>query len=147
MANNGTKKGLFEDFLKIRIKGKPGKESDAGIAVKGNTLVDVLEKASDAGKLMDYSEFNQFRTLGTDRNEQYRVYDEMAYDSVVSTALELYADDATQYNQKGQIVWVESEDPQIAQFANRLIEYLVGNVITPLPLQLSGPPLIQLLTH
>lgn len=127
MARNSTKRSFFEEFLKIRIKGKPGKESDAGIAVKGNTLVDVLEKASDAGKLVDYSEFQQFRTIGTDRNEQYRVYDEMAYDSVVSTALELYSDDATQYNSKGQIIWVESEDPQIAQFANRLIDNLQLN--------------------
>lgn len=127
MARNSTNRSLFEEFLKIRIKGKPGKEADAGIAVKGNTLVDVLEKASDAGKLVDYSEFQQFRTIGTDRNEQYRVYDEMAYDSVVSTALELYSDDATQYNSKGQIIWVESEDPQIAQFANRLIDNLQLN--------------------
>lgn len=126
MAND-KRKSFLEDFLKIRIKGKPGKESDAGIATKGNTLVDVLEKASEAGKIVDISEFQQFRTLGTDRNEQYRMYDEMAYDSVVSAALELYSDDATQYNSKGQIVWVESEDPTIAQFANRLIDNLQIN--------------------
>ena len=120
---NGNKK-FFEDFLKIRIKGKPGKETSIGIASKNKTLSTELEGAIDSGSFVDTTAFNQFRTLGTDRNEQYRMYDEMGLDSIISAALELYTDDATQYNNKGQIIWVESEDPQIAQFGNRLLDNL-----------------------
>lgn len=125
MANNNNgRKSFFEDFLKIRVKGKPGKESEIGIASPKNTLVSELDSLSDLGQFVNTSEFQSFRTLGSDRNEQYRMYDEMANDSIIASALELYADDATQYNAKGQVIWAESEDPNAAQFANRLLEVL-----------------------
>lgn len=118
---------FLEDLLKIRIKGKPGKESAIGIASKNNTLPSELEDVVDAGNFVDTTAFQQFRTLGSDRNEQYRMYDEMSTDSIIAAALELYSDDATQYNTKGQIIWVESEDPTIAQWGNRLIDNLQLN--------------------
>lgn len=129
MANNNDKqkKSFFEDFLKIRIKGKPSKETEIGIASKSNTLVNVLDELSDSSHLVDLGEFQKFRTLGTDRNSQYRMYDEMALDTIISTALELYTDDATQYNTNGQVVWAESEDPNVSAFANRLIDVLQIN--------------------
>lgn len=118
---------FLEDLLKIRIKGKPGKESSIGIASKNNTLPSELEDVVDAGNFVDTTAFQQFRTLGSDRNEQYRMYDEMSTDSIIAAALELYSDDATQYNTKGQVIWVESEDPTIAQWGNRLIDNLQLN--------------------
>lgn len=117
-------RNIYEDYLKIRIKGKPGKESDIGIASRVNTLSNTLETVVDSGNFVDTTAFNQFRTLSSDRNDQFRMYDEMAYDSIISAALDLYSDDATQYNADGKILWVESEDPQIAQFGNRLIDNL-----------------------
>ena len=36
----------------------------------------------------------------------------------------MYADDATQYNRDGNIIWAESDDPVIADAANRLIRVL-----------------------
>ena len=124
---NNKRKSFFEDFLKIRIKGKPGKESEIGIASPSNTLVHTLDALSESGNFVNTSEFQSFRTLGSDRNEQYRMYDEMANDSIIASALELYADDSTQYNAKGQVIWAESEDTNIAQFANRLIDVLQIN--------------------
>ena len=121
------RKTLIEDYLKLRVKGKPSVNSEIGLAPDSQSLVNVLDKLSATGQLVDLAEFEKFRTLGTDRNEQYRMYDEMALDSVISAALELYADDATQYNTKGQIVWVESDEPKIAQAANRLIDVLQIN--------------------
>lgn len=125
--NEKRKKSLFEDFLKIRVKGKPSKETEIGIASKSNSLVNVLGNLSDTSQLIDLSEFQKFRTLGTDRNSQYRMYDEMALDTIISTALELYTDDATQYNTNGQVIWAESEDANVSVFANRLIDVLQIN--------------------
>lgn len=48
----------------------------------------------------------------------------MKADSVVAAALEMYADDATQYDSEGRIMWVESDDPDVAAFGNRLIDVL-----------------------
>lgn len=127
MPEDKRKKSFLEDFLKIRIKGKPSKETEIGVASKSNSLINIIDRLDNGSQLLDLGEFEKFRTLGTDRNSQYRMYDEMANDSIISTALELYTDDATQYNTKGQIIWAESEDPNIATFANRLLEVLQIN--------------------
>lgn len=128
MANdNKPKKSFFEDFLKIRIKGKPGKESNIGIVPPKDSLGNQLQNAVENGNYVDLATLEQFRTLGTDRNSQYRMYDEMAYDSILSAALEIYTDESTQYNTDGNIIWVESDDPNVAKFGNHLIESLQLN--------------------
>lgn len=48
----------------------------------------------------------------------------MKADAVVAAALEMYADDATQYDSEGRIIWVESDNDDVAKFGNRLIEVL-----------------------
>lgn len=108
---------------KIRIVPNPGKENDIPISRPGTSLVDILEEI-DSSHIVDLSQLNEFRTISADRENQYKAYDEMKEDSVISAALELYTDDATQYNQDGKIIWAESEDTDIAKFANRLIEIL-----------------------
>lgn len=116
---------LFEDVLGIRIKPKPSKFSSVPIEQPGDTLGDtLLDKDLDGANIVDISQLNEFRTMSSDRETQYRIYDEMALDSVIASALEMYADDATQYNSKGQIIWAESEDQDISSFANRLIDIL-----------------------
>jgi len=87
----------------------------------GNTLPDAVE-GLDASNMLDLSQFNKMRELATDRESQYRVFDEMEHDSIIAAALELYADDATQYNAYGKVIWAESDTPDIASFANRLID-------------------------
>lgn len=116
---------LFEDVLGIRIKPKPSKFNKVPIEQPGDTLGDtLLDKDLDGANIVDISQLNEFRTMSSDRETQYRIYDEMALDSVIASALEMYADDATQYNSKGQIIWAESEDQDISSFANRLIDIL-----------------------
>lgn len=123
MAKDSNKGKFFEDGLRIRIKGKPSVDSEIGVASSSSALVNILNCAS-SGKYIDLTEFQQFRTIGADRNEQYRCYDEMAQDAIIASALEMYADDATQYNAKGEIIWAESENTDVARFANRLINIL-----------------------
>lgn len=125
--NNLNKKSFFEDFLKIRIKGKPSKETSIGVSSEKDSLGNVLETAISNGEIVDLATLNQFRNIGTDRNSQYRMYDEMATDSILSAALEIYADESTQYNTNGDIIWAESENPTIAKFANKIIEDLQLN--------------------
>lgn len=127
MANNRSRGRIFlEDVLGIRVRGVPDIRDSVPVAQPpedfGTTLIEL-----DGSSLFDYGQLNQFRTLTDDRNLQYKMYDEMAEDSIISAALELYADDATQYNTKGQVIWAESDDVDIAKFANRLIDILQLN--------------------
>ena len=116
-------RNFLESAFRIRIQPNHGKENDLSITRPGNGLVDMFEEL-EGSRIIDTSDLDHFRTLAEDRNMQYRAYDEMKEDSIISAALELYADDATQYNQDGKIIWAESEDPEISAFANRLLNIL-----------------------
>ena len=117
-------KSLNEERIRIRIK--PNSTAEDGIqnARKGKTLVDILADTLESGSTINLAELDGFRRLSNERDIQYRVYDEMREDSIISAALEMYADDATQYNRDGSIIWIDSDDPNIAAFGNRLIDNL-----------------------
>lgn len=117
---------LLEDKLGIRIKGRPDKRNDMSINVD-KTLGDTIRDLAEASSGVDLTELDSFRTISTDREAQYRVYDEMDMDSTISSVIEMYADDATQYNNKGQVIWAESSDSDVSAFANRIIDVLQLN--------------------
>lgn len=109
----------------IRIRGNSQKSNEIGIEVDDD-LAKVLIEDSDVEQQI-LNAVNEFRQLSSNRNEQYDAYDEMEKDSIISAALKMYADDATQYNLDGNVIWAESDDPNIADFANRLIQVLKLN--------------------
>ena len=115
---------FLEDKIRIRIK--PNSTAEDGIqnVRSGSTLADRLIDTIESGSTMSLSELDGFRRLSSERDIQYQVYDEMREDSIISAALEMYADDATQYNRDGSIIWVDSDDSNVASFANRLIDNL-----------------------
>ena len=105
----------------IRVKPNPGKSREAEFD-PDDELASIL--AADDSNKQQILSIQQFRELSQNRNEQYQAFDEMEKDATVSAALKMYADDATQYNLDGNVLWVESDDPDIAKFGNRLIEVL-----------------------
>gem|GEM_PF-4503174 len=65
----------------------------------------------------------QIRTVSSNRQREYQEYDRMEQDVLISSALELYADESTQQNDRGEIAWVESsDDPELAEFLNEKLE-------------------------
>lgn len=118
MANRLTK--FLEDFTQFRIKNAPSDRADMSISEKNDELVNRM--TSSDSPISSLSQLSEFRTIAEDRETQYNTYDEMATDSVIAAALEIYADDATSYNEKGQIIWVESDIPEIADAGNRLLD-------------------------
>lgn len=106
----------------IRVKPNKGKESEVNINVD-DELAAMLNNM-DTDTRMNLEEINQFRELSNDRSAQYDAFDEMEKDASISAALKMYADDATQYNLDGDVIWVESDDPDVAAFGNRLLKVL-----------------------
>ena len=116
---------LFERVLSgIRIKGNPGRAKQVDIEVDKD-LAQQLSDASLDTELL--SAINDFREISDNRAEQYDAFDEMEKDGTISAVLQMYADDATQYNLDGDVIWVESSNPDIAAFGNRLIDVLKLN--------------------
>lgn len=105
----------------IRVKPNPGKTPDSDID-PDSELAQIL--GADSLTQQQMLSIAAFRELSHNRSEQYDVFDEMEKDATISAALKMYADDATQYNLDGDVIWVESADPNIAKFGNRLLDKL-----------------------
>ena len=109
---------LREFFTRLRIGKMPSDRSELPIT----SVKDEIVSNIDSTETNVTGQFNQFRMLSTDRQTMYDAYDEMKTDSVIAAALELYADDATQTDENGRVIWVESESEEITKAANRLID-------------------------
>lgn len=115
---------ISEKRSSIRIMPKPDPRDNTLIAKPGNSLIDILNDEIEAGSTINLSQLENFRTLSNDREEQFKVYDELIQDSEVSAILEIYADEATQYDTEGRIIWAESDDTDVAKFVNNLLDKL-----------------------
>lgn len=76
---------------------------------------------------VDMSTLNSFTHVSQSRNQVYDLIDSMAEDSTIAAILETYAEDATEYNDKGDIIWCESEDGSVAQFITYLLQTMQVN--------------------
>lgn len=123
MAEKKQRRSFRERFSRIKIDKMPPEEKDLHIVSKDDEIVTQL----DATNIRSVEQLNDFRRLTEDRQTQLAAYDEMKQDSIIAAALEIYADDATQADEQGRILWVESDDEEIQKAANRLLD------ITELP--------------
>lgn len=80
----------------------------------------------DLMQLTDYSVWkmiDSIRTMTDSRLTQYQEYDDMEKDILISSALELYADDSTQPDTRtGKNVWIHSDDAQLKADLERVLD-------------------------
>ena len=105
-----------------KIQPQPVPETPTGIDTKNEFLNDVIEAATSTQ--IDITSINNFSQLSHSRETLYQVLDTMAQDSTVATILEIYAEDATETNENGEVVWVESSDADIVSYITFLIKSL-----------------------
>lgn len=120
MAEKKQRRSFRERFSRIKIDKMPPEEKDLHIVSKDDEIVTQL----DATNIRSVEQLNDFRRLTEDRQTQLAAYDEMKQDSIIAAALEIYADDATQADEQGRILWVESDNEEIQQAANRLLDIM-----------------------
>lgn len=124
----GFIQNLFEDKLKIKFVKNNNEFS--GVPITSDKEDITYKQINDIGSssLLDGEAIATFRRLSSNRQEKYTSYENMLTDATIAAAMEMYADDATQYDpKKGKIIWVEAADPDIAKAANRLIDVLQIN--------------------
>lgn len=73
---------------------------------------------------LDISSFNSLQSTAQNRNDIYNIYDSMCQDTTLSAVVETYAEDATERNDNGKIVWVESENAEVASLVDYYIDTL-----------------------
>lgn len=100
----------------------PKPQQEIGIDLK-DVLFDNIINAGLSSKL-DISALEQFTFVSQNRDQVYAMIDTMSQDSLVAAILETYAEDATEYNDDGKIVWSESSDEEV----NKYITYLLDTM-------------------
>ena len=102
---------------KIKPVAPDTKEADVGIS---DTLYDnILQVGFNSP--VDLSSINSLSQQATTRNEMYNIYDTMCEDGQISAVIKTYAEDATQRNNEGNIVWATSNDSNVAYLINYYI--------------------------
>ena len=108
---------------KIHPTVKP--ETNIGLDVS-DEFWDAMMSAGDANAI-DIGAINNFSQLSQNRETLYQVLDTMAEDPVIAAALETYAEDATEANEQGDIVWAESSDATVGRYVTFLLDSLNVN--------------------
>jgi hypothetical protein len=122
--NRGFFTRLLEDRLHIRVTPNNNNELYNISAEKDDITVKELDSNIETSSLIDAATLQDFFTISQNRNNKYLGFEEMLQDPIIAAAVEMYADDATIYNDKGDVIWAEGEDPNIVDAANRLIKVL-----------------------
>jgi hypothetical protein len=87
------------------------------------TLYDNIIQAGFSSQL-DIHALDSLNQNAESRNQMYNLFDTMCEDGSIGAVVETYAEDATERNDKGSIVWVEAPDSKVAQFIEFLIDTL-----------------------
>lgn len=104
------------------ISPAPKPEKDIGIDTKDLFYQNII--SAGQANAIDIGAIEAFTTISNSRDLVYNLLDTMAEDSTVSAILEAYAEDSTEYNDEGRIVWVDSSDSNVAQYVDFLLKTL-----------------------
>lgn len=122
-------RSFFEDAFRTKILPLGNKYKGMPISDDKDDLTYKQIKEGECGaSILDGQAINKFRTLSSNREERYTQFEALLKDATIAAAIEMYADDSTQYDYRtGKIIWAESDDENVAAAANRLIDVLQIN--------------------
>lgn len=93
-----------------------------GIDLDNELLYNIID-ATQVDQV-DINKLQSFTNVSRNRNELYDTLDHMAEDTTLASVLETYAEDATEMNDSGAIVWCESDEPEVAKYVSFLLNSL-----------------------
>ena len=113
------------ELLNKKTKAVPVPEERKDIDTNKTFINNII----DAGisDQIDISAITSFTTESQSRDAFYDMIDSMSKDPTISAALETYAEDATEYNENGDIIWATSDDSDINTYINYLLNTLQAN--------------------
>ena len=121
MPNNNID-NEYKGIYGVKTETVPKPEVEIGIDQKDSVLWNLIGEGTSSQ--VDLSKIESLFTVSQNRNSIYDMLDTMSEDPLISAALEIYAEDATEPNDKGQIVWVESNDGDVAKYVQFLLDSL-----------------------
>ena len=125
MSDNIDTKNMYQDEspdLGHKINPIPVPETQIGVDTDDAFYDSIIEGGESAS--VDITKINAFTQITNNRETLYETLDTMAQDSTVSAVLETYAEDATETNEQGEIIWAESSDPKVLRYVTFLLKSL-----------------------
>lgn len=123
LYDNATQETAFEKPTELygkEIKPVPKPKLEIGIDRNNEFLSNILDEGTNSAS--DISKINSFTQVSQRRDQIYKLLDTMSEDPLIASALEIYAEDVTETNDKGAIMWCESDDPEIAKYVTFLLD-------------------------
>ena len=103
-----------KQFVGKMAKPVPKSEENIGIDTKQEFASELLIGAEK--QEIDISELMNFQTFAQSREALYQLIDVMGEDTLINSILESYAEDATQRNSEGRVVWIESDNADVQKY-------------------------------
>ena len=119
MAN--TEETAFRniDYNNITVP-KPVPEKINNVDVNQSLFNDIIIAGEDNN--LNVPAINTFTSVSRARDSIYDMIDEMAQDATISAVLDIYAADACEPNDRGQVVWVSAEDEKVGKEVEHLLD-------------------------
>ena len=111
-----------DELYNKEVESIPIPQKEIGIDLD-NVVIDNIIQTVETSQF-DANLINNFSHVSRSRNELYDTLDEMGNDSIIAAVLETYAEDATETNDQGYIVWAESSDSDVLKFITYLLNAL-----------------------
>lgn len=105
-----------------KVQAVPTPQHEIGIDLDNHILDNIVETMQTSQ--FDVNALNSFTHVSRSRNEIYDTLDDMGDDPIIAAVLETYAEDATETNDAGSIVWAESNDGEALKFITYLLKAL-----------------------
>lgn len=118
-------KNLYKDDTSVygtKINPTPVPSLEIGVDTNDEFYAAIAENGD--ASVVDINRLNAFTQISNSRETLYDVLDTMSQDSTIAAVLETYAEDATETNEQGDIVWCESSDSKILKYVTFLLNSL-----------------------
>lgn len=106
----------------MKIKATPKKDPNIGIDTNNAFLTDLTDAIKNS--VLDMSKLEGFTGVTQSRENIYRIIDTMSQDSIVFSILSTFAEDSTETNTRGKIIWAEASDGSINNVVNYILNML-----------------------
>lgn len=114
-----TEKDIIQEAI---VKPIPKQDPEVGIATNNNLSNNILDAAIVGG--LDLNSVNSLIQSAQNREQAYELIDAMSQDDVIAAALETYTEDTIQTNDKGQVIWAESDKGDVLDYVTWLVDSL-----------------------
>lgn len=105
-------------------KAIPKPAPEIGVDTHGVVMNKILGNELNVSGGIDLGAIESFTSASQSRDQIYSLMDMMCQDSKVSAVLETYVEDATETNDRGNIVWCESADESVTKYVTYLLDVM-----------------------